>query len=237
MKNESTARNAANILIPWMVAWIIVSVQARELWLVCLLAFFQNIAFTLVSRSRNGKSLWYHAGAATFSNGIYAVMLLFSIGFAVEKNSTASGIAFIVVYTLSTVSGSLLAHRLALQKESAKSKVATFDDLLRAHTEIQKLRAVVDAAQQRMQSTLACVGPRTEGYCEFLLKEDNTAVRIWLRDEDGDGREAAVQAMQKNPRMLAGNCAEMAQDLGKAVGARAVHVIRDGIGAVWHAGS
>lgn len=39
-----------------------------------LSTFFQNAAFTLVSRARNSGSLAYHAGASVLSNTVYLLV-------------------------------------------------------------------------------------------------------------------------------------------------------------------
>lgn len=87
------------------------------LWFILLVV--QNAAFTLVSRARNSNSLWYHAWAAMFSNGIWFISQFILIDNFIRiiksGNMYDAGIAAIV-YITGTMTGSLGMHWLALRK-------------------------------------------------------------------------------------------------------------------------
>lgn len=85
---------------------------------ICLICFAQNVSFTFVSRGRNSGSLLYHLVAALFSNGLYAVMLFLSID--VLTTAKADPAPFVLIYAASCLSGSVLAHWLALRVERGK---------------------------------------------------------------------------------------------------------------------
>lgn len=115
MKNVLTWITAAYLL-----AWAVVVTQAPELWVIATLGFVQNIAFTFVSRGRNSGSLGYHLLASIFSNGIYAALLFVSIDQVTQAKANPA--AFLAVYTLATMSGSIFAHWLALRVERGKQR-------------------------------------------------------------------------------------------------------------------
>jgi len=108
------------IILAYAVAWLLVVNLAPELWVVALLGFVQNIAFTFVSRGRNSGSLGYHLVASIFSNGLYAALLFVSIDQVAQAKSTP--LVFLGVYTLATMSGSIFAHWLAMRLEKGKGK-------------------------------------------------------------------------------------------------------------------
>lgn len=64
------------------------------------LAFFQNVAFSLVSRSRNRSSVAYHVVASILSNAVWFV----TFRHLVTHDMTW---ALLVPYTVGTVSGSV----------------------------------------------------------------------------------------------------------------------------------
>jgi len=100
----------------WMLVWAI----EPNLWPIAALGFVQNIAFTFVSRGRNSGSLGYHLVASVFSNGIYAALLFLSIDMIAQMK--ASPVAFLTVYTLCTMSGSIFAHWMAMRVERGKGR-------------------------------------------------------------------------------------------------------------------
>ena len=67
---------------------------------ILVLAFVQNVSFTMVSRSRNRDNMAYHATCAVFSNGIW---------FATMHYLVAADLSFwlAIPYIIGTVSGSL----------------------------------------------------------------------------------------------------------------------------------
>lgn len=93
------------------------------------LLVLQNAAFTWVSRARNSGSLWYHAQAAVFSNGIFFVTNIILIGFMTrfmgDPNRTDTTLyIFGGVYVAGTVTGSVLMHYVSMRwLEAGKRKV------------------------------------------------------------------------------------------------------------------
>lgn len=87
------------------------------LWGVLLIV--QNASFTLVSRARNSNSLFYHAWASVFSNGVWIasqfILVDKFIDILKEANWTL-GILTAVFYVACTMAGSLGMHWLALNK-------------------------------------------------------------------------------------------------------------------------
>lgn len=92
-----------------MTSWIV--------WAFVLL--LQNASFTMVSRARNSKSLWYNGVASVFSNGVWFL----SLGIAVDKlaHARAAGswelLAFTAMfYTTFTVVGSVGMHYILMTR-------------------------------------------------------------------------------------------------------------------------
>jgi len=83
-------------------AWACVSI--------CLLAFAQNVSFSIVSRSRNRDNLRYHLFAATASNGIW---------FLTFRELVTAQMSFLlfVPYTVGTVAGSLSGVKVSMRIE------------------------------------------------------------------------------------------------------------------------
>jgi uncharacterized membrane protein YfcA len=75
-----------------------------------LLAFGQNVAFSLVSRSRNRDSTSYHLVAATLSNVVW---------FLTFRELVISNMSWSLLapYTIGTVSGSIFGVRIAMKIE------------------------------------------------------------------------------------------------------------------------
>lgn len=74
------------------------------------LAFMQNVASSISSRSRNRDSFAYHLVAATFSNAIWFISLRTMV-------SNDMGLALFVPYTIGTVAGSLAGVRISMAIE------------------------------------------------------------------------------------------------------------------------
>lgn len=107
------------ITLCYLAAWAVVLIEPA-LWPLALLGFVQNVAFTFVSRGRNSGSLGYHLLASIFSNGIYAALLFISIDLI--SQAKANPLPFLIVYTLTTMSGSIFAHWLAMRVEKGKAR-------------------------------------------------------------------------------------------------------------------
>ncbi len=78
---------------------------------ITLLAFFQNVSFSIVSRSRNRSSIRYHIVAAVASNGVW--FLTFRQLVLSQMN-----VWLFPFYTLGTVSGSVVGVRISMWIES-----------------------------------------------------------------------------------------------------------------------
>jgi len=78
---------------------------------ILVLAFAQNVSFTIVSRSRNRSSYRYHMIASVFSNGIW--FLTFRQLVLGEMN-----LILFLPYTLGTVAGSLFGAKMSMLIEA-----------------------------------------------------------------------------------------------------------------------
>lgn len=77
-----------------------------------MLAFVQNVSFTMVSRSRNRDNMTYHAICSVFSNGIW---------FATMHHLVASQLSWwlAIPYIIGTVAGSLFGAKVSIFIEKA----------------------------------------------------------------------------------------------------------------------
>lgn len=77
---------------------------------VLLLAFIQNVSFTMVSRSRNRDNMTYHAICSVFSNGIW---------FLTMHQLVAADLSYwlIAPYIVGTVAGSLSGAKVSMRIE------------------------------------------------------------------------------------------------------------------------
>jgi hypothetical protein len=78
---------------------------------IMLLAFFQNVSFSIVSRSRNRSSIRYHIVAAVASNGVW--FLTFR-----QLVLSQMSVALFPFYTVGTVAGSVVGVRISMWIES-----------------------------------------------------------------------------------------------------------------------
>ncbi len=74
------------------------------------LAFIQNVAFSMVSRSRNRDNMTYHAVCSVFSNGIFYVTLHYLV---------VADLTFwlAIPYIIGTVSGSIFGAKVSMRIE------------------------------------------------------------------------------------------------------------------------
>jgi uncharacterized membrane protein YfcA len=77
---------------------------------ITLLAFIQNVTFSLVSRARNRNSMTYHAVASVFSNGVW---------FLTFRELVTRDMEFVlfIPYCIGTVIGSLFGAGLSMRIE------------------------------------------------------------------------------------------------------------------------
>jgi len=103
------------------------------IWLLILvvLAFVQNMAFTLVSRSRNSGDPGYHRYCAWASNGVWflcQVCIVKSIWDAIDAGNFGFVILAGIAYTLSTTEGSVFMMKHLLKTERGKRRVGARGD-------------------------------------------------------------------------------------------------------------
>ncbi len=97
-------------------------------WLVALagVSFVQNMAFTLVSRSRNSADTVYHFFCALASNGVWfvcQVLIVKNIWSAIARGEWWYALLAGLIYTIFTAQGSTLMMAWLLKKESGKRRV------------------------------------------------------------------------------------------------------------------
>lgn len=79
---------------------------------ILVLSFAQNVAFTMVSRSRNRDNMTYHAICSVFSNGIW---------FLTMHQLVVADLSFwlFIPYVAGTVAGSLFGAKVSMKIETA----------------------------------------------------------------------------------------------------------------------
>ena len=79
--------------------------------LIMALAFIQNVAFSMVSRSRNRDNMTYHAVCSVFSNGIW---------FLTMHQLVVASLAYwlIAPYIIGTVAGSIFGAKTSMKIET-----------------------------------------------------------------------------------------------------------------------
>ena len=91
-----------------------------------VVAFFQNMAFTAVSRSRNSADTAYHRKCAWASNGIWLLCQLFiwkHLWLAFSTGTFVQLIPLIMVYVFSTTEGSVSMMERAVRTEKGARRV------------------------------------------------------------------------------------------------------------------
>jgi len=78
--------------------------------IILLLAFVQNISFSMVSRSRNRDNMTYHAVCSVFSNGIW---------FATMHHLVVTDLSWwlLAPYVIGTVVGSITGAKISMRIE------------------------------------------------------------------------------------------------------------------------
>ena len=98
------------------------------LFVLAVLSFIQNMAFTWASRSRNSGDPSYHRYAAWCSNSLWLIcnLLIFdNLWRALKSNEYYSLIPVFLVYVISTTEGSVLMMKLLIKTEKGKKKVGS----------------------------------------------------------------------------------------------------------------
>jgi hypothetical protein len=80
----------------------------KEIFIMFSLVVLQNASFTLVSRARNSKSLWYHGLASVASNGIW-LLVIRQVVVNLDKWE------LMVTYLVAAVIGSIGMHWVAMR--------------------------------------------------------------------------------------------------------------------------
>lgn len=77
---------------------------------ILVLAFFQNVSFTMVSRSRNRDNMTYHAICSVFSNGLW---------FATMHQLVVADLTYwlAIPYIIGTVCGSIFGAKVSIKIE------------------------------------------------------------------------------------------------------------------------
>ena len=84
-----------------------------EYLVLLLVAYIQNISFTMVSRARNKDSYLYHMIASVFSNGLWFL----TIGVIVQSQLEQMDLLMAVPYIAGTVAGSLTGAVISIRIE------------------------------------------------------------------------------------------------------------------------
>lgn len=104
------------------------SVFDRTFWLVVLAvaSFFQNITFSLSSRSRNSGDIWHHWRMAILSNGVWFCTHILVFKQVWEAFTTGAFLwiaVTAVVYTIATSLGGTYGMHLSMKRESGDRRV------------------------------------------------------------------------------------------------------------------
>lgn len=97
--------------------------------LLAVVAFIQNMAFTAVSRSRNGGDVGYHRKVAYASNGVWYVTQVLIFGTLWQAMTTGSylKIALVgLVYVLATTEGSAYMMAKLLKTETGNRRIGAY---------------------------------------------------------------------------------------------------------------
>lgn len=89
------------------------------MWLIIkilLLAYIQNISFSIVSRARNRNNMMYHAIASVFSNGIWFLTMR-------ELVVADLTVVLLIPYIIGTVAGSLTGAKVSMKIEKMLNAV------------------------------------------------------------------------------------------------------------------
>ena len=105
------------------------NIQLNDIYFLGILAiacYFQNMAFTWTSRSRNSGDPDYHRYAAWCSNGVWFFCHFLVLKQVYNVLTTSNWLLLVltgVVYTLATAEGSVKMMRVLLKKEKGIRKV------------------------------------------------------------------------------------------------------------------
>lgn len=97
--------------------------------LFAIVAFIQNMAFTWVSRSRNGGDVAHHRRAAYCSNGVWFFTQILLFGQLMQALTSGAWWKIVIVglvYMLATTEGSVVMMKKLLKSETGKRRVGAY---------------------------------------------------------------------------------------------------------------
>lgn len=161
-------KTLVGIFAAWTAAWIVAIASGRwELLVIAGFAFPQNVAFTFVSRGRNSGSLTYHLVASIFSNGIWLITQIFSIAVIAGEFSRGADPVILtlygIVYTLSTMPGSIFAHWLAQKLERGKARNIQEDRIEILEKQVDQLRLAMIGEAELADTVARLASPEARG--------------------------------------------------------------------------
>ena len=96
------------------------------LLLLGVVSFFQNMMFTLVSRSRNGADPGYHRKCAWGSNGVWficQILIVKNIWVSIQAGNWWYVLAAGLIYSICTTEGSVMMMKKLLKTETGARRV------------------------------------------------------------------------------------------------------------------
>lgn len=97
--------------------------------LLAVVCFAQNMAFTAVSRSRNGADFAYHRKCAWLSNGVWLICQLLiwkQLWAAFSTNSFLALVPLVLVYVIFTTEGSVFMMKKLVKTEKGTRRVGAY---------------------------------------------------------------------------------------------------------------
>lgn len=152
-----------------------------------VLAFAQNVSFSIVSRSRNRDNLTYHMIASVFSNGIW--FLTFR-----ELVLSEMSFALFIPYTLGTVSGSLVGSKVSMLIER----------VIGASADGHITKARVPKAGDLARCSLGFLGQITSSEMQEVsyVNGDKGVAYVGVHMENRDGVKAGDPWASRNPTLV-----------------------------------
>ena len=99
------------------------------LFLLGVVSFFQNMMFTLVSRSRNSADTNYHRKCAWGSNGVWficQILIVKNVWAAIHQGNWLYAILAGIIYSAATTEGSVLMMKRLLKTEKGLRRVGAY---------------------------------------------------------------------------------------------------------------
>lgn len=118
-----------------------------------LIAFAQNVSFSMVSRARNRDNMWYHMIAAWCSNGVWFATFAYLVTHQITW-------ALFIPYTCGTVAGSLTGTQISMWIERLLGATSDSHVVKKAPTRIEITDRVdgdvyaIEVVRGRVETTL-----------------------------------------------------------------------------------